>query len=115
MSRADIEARPKACRLCGKLTTSPQRRPVFGPATKPKRLCPACARAFDRRRDRVRRAIRFLLLATAAAALAFAACLGLFRRAFGPTTLESAWLAGLLVAIPYILAIRWRFGLATFR
>jgi hypothetical protein len=101
---------PRTCKSCGKLTTNPQLRPLLGPSGKPKRLCPDCARAFDRVRDRGRRAIRFLVLATSAALIAFGAGLGVLSLAFGPTTAESTWLAFVVVAIPYLLAIRRRFG-----
>src|SRR6185437_1194238 len=76
-------ATPRPCKVCGKLTASAERRPIFGPSTKPKRLCAACASDFDRRRSRRSRAIRFLMLATLAALLAIAALAGASALAFG--------------------------------
>jgi hypothetical protein len=110
-AHGDPETTPTACKLCGKLTTRPQRRPIFGPSTKPKRLCPSCTSDFDRRRSRTGRAIRFLLLATASASAAVGAFLVAFRLAFGPPTSKTVGAAFVVVAIPYLLAIRRRFGL----
>jgi hypothetical protein len=46
--------------------------------------------------------------------LAIAALVGVSALAIGPPTSETAWIAAVLVAIPYLLAIRRRFGLGMF-